>query len=285
MKRLIKLTFSLTAILVLLMCFSLGVSAEYTYSEDGVYIYDDYEDLSSSERDELIELATQYHNKTGYNIGLVISYDLGGKSSMRYSDDIYDEVFGINTDGVLVLVDNDEYYDYISTSGDAILMYDDVRIERIHNYGHSALKDEDYARALTLYINRMSEFYDDGVPSSNEGYAVNTDTSKLEYIGEDDAVTFFDVVTICFVSLIGFAIAWLIAFFAVKGAYKFKSAPSAREYIDPGETFFSKKTDTFIREYTTSYRVSSSSGGGRSGGSSTHRSSSGGTHGGGGHRR
>ena len=53
------------------------------------------------------------------NICIVITDDIGSKSPMEYVDDFYDD-YTINTDGVLLLINNDTKIDWISTSGSAI---------------------------------------------------------------------------------------------------------------------------------------------------------------------
>lgn len=274
MKKLSYFLFTVISVIVLASV-TVPVAAE-SYSSDTVYIQDDNYHMSDDEVTAVASKAEAFSQKTGYNIGIVISDDIMGYSAETYSDDIYDDVFGINTNGVLILLNNDTYIDHISTSGDAILMYDDYRIEQIHEYAHSSLVKELFCQSLEEYIDRMDYYYDSGIPDSNEGYYVDTDSSTLARESDIMGSVVFSMI---------FAVAtFLISFFSIKARYKFKSVPSATTYIDNKDTFLRDRSDIFLRQYTTSHRIESSSSGG-GGGSSVHRSSSGGTHGGGSHHR
>ena len=59
--------------------------------------------------------------------------------------------------------------------------------------------------------------------------------------------------------------------------YKKRAPVSARRYMDGSLTRFTQRGDVFVREYTTSHRISSSSSGGsRHSGGGGHRSGGGG---------
>ncbi len=267
-----------TLFIVLMMMLPLSVSAE-TYSSGKVLIMDEWNYLSDDEMQRTIEKAQSFSDKTGYNVGFVISDDIGSKNEVEYGDDIYDEVFGINTDGVLFLINNDTLYDYIGTSGEAILMYDDYRLDCTLDDVYDTTVAGDYDEAFSVFINTLTGYYEAGIPDSNEGFYVDEETSTLER-----AINYGPFVMIGFV---GFLIAGGICYGVIWSSYRFKSAPSARCYVDKNDTVYRDRSDTFIRQYTTSHKIdtSSSGSGRRSGGSSVHRSRSGGSHGGRSRRR
>ena len=273
-----KYSFLTLLFIFLITLAPLSVNAE-TYSSGKVHIEDEWSALSEEDMNAIIADATEFSEITGYNVGFVISYDIGTKNEVEYGDDIYDDVFRINTDGVLFLINNDTLYDYIGTSGEAILMFDDNRLDITLDNVYDPTVDGNYVLAFDIFTDTLLDYYYRGIPDSNEGYYVDENTSTLE-----KAINYMPII---FMGFIGFLIVGIISYVVICSSYKFKSAPSARCYTDRNETLFRDRSDVFLRQYTTSHKISSSSGGssGRSGGSSVHRSRSGGSHGGRSRRR
>ena len=251
--------------------FSLSVFAANTPFIDDYAGY-----LTEGQMSELQQKAQELSDETDFNIGIVLTEDIEGKTPTAYADDIYDNRFGINTDGFLLLINNDTKEDWISTSGNGILYYSDNRIDSIHNSSKQYLIDGQYYQAVSTYLDNFKYYYEKGIPSSNEGYYVNTDNGTLE---KNRGVTAKSVGMATLVAIITI----LITVFIIVRRYKFHDNTLANAYLDRNESELRVKTDTFVREYTTSVHIESSSGGG--GGSSTHMSSGGGTHGGGGSSR
>ncbi len=232
--------------------------------------------LTSDEIFELEAQAQMLSDETGYNIGIVLTDDIGSKSPMEFSDDYYTEMFGNNIDGFMILINNDTKTDWISTAGDAIMMYSDERISNIHSDSKQMLIDEEYYDALAQYLNSFEYYYLEGYPSENEEYYLNTETGKIEIIKDKGRYTL--------VSLIIALAVGGITILIIVNRYKFHTIPSAECYLNGDDTEIKENSDVFLREYTTSVRIQSNSGSG-GGGSSTHFSSSGGTFGGGGSSR
>lgn len=270
-----KLCFMLSLFTAVVMLLPVAVSAK-EYKSEKVYISDSFNHLTETELDEVAEKAESFAEKTGYNVGVVITDDIGSKSEVAYSDDSYEKVFGKNVDGVMILINNDTYVDHISTARNAIIMFDDRRIASILAYAHGNLKDENFAAAIDDILYKMNEFYDEGEPESNSDYYYNDITDEIERK--------FPIGTFLMIFVPVFLVSSVVIFFCIKMSYRFKKAEAARVYMNSSATFFREKSDTFIREYTTSHRISSDSSGGGGGGfsgSSTHHSSGGGTFGGG----
>ena len=273
-----KITAFISVLVISLTLFSVSVSAK-RYDEGKVFVSDKESYLSDSEFDNIVDTAEKLSDKTGYNVGIIITDDIGSKSPVAFSDDGYMDVFSKNSDGFMILINNDTYEDHISTSGNAILMYSDARSRNILDSAGSYLKEEDFYSALKTMLTKFDSYYDAGVPSENEGY------TKADI--EDAVGKGINILHQLSISFVIFIVVSIITFFIVKSSYRFKTAESARTYVNQSETFFREKSDTFIREYTTSHKISSDSSGGgsrggsgRVGGSSVHRSSGGGSFGG-----
>lgn len=260
-----KISSILLATLLIFVCI-ITVSAEANDVYDDAGLFYESEAIQNS--------IDEFKEATGWNIAIVTTDDSNGKSSMAYADDFYDELFGINTDGILYLIDMDNRENWISTSGEAILYIDDDRIERILDKTTPNLSDGDFDGAAIAFIQTTAKYYRDGIPDSNKDYTIDRDGEYVRKPNYDAAIPAIVI------ALIAAGIGVII----VVVRYKIHSTPSANVYMDQRETSFRDRRDLFIREYTTQVHIDrDSGGGGRSGGgSSTHHSSSGGCHGGGG---
>ncbi len=278
-----KITAFISVLVISLTLFSVSVSAK-RYDEGKVFVSDKESYLSNSEFDDIVDTAEKLSDKTGYNVGIIITDDIGSKSPVAFSDDAYMDVFTKNSDGFMILLNNDTYEDHISTAGNAILMYSDARLMNTLDSAGSYLKEEDFYSAIKVMLGKLDSYYDAGVPSENEGY---TTKDIYDATGQDFLGRLINIVHRLGILFVIFIVVSIITFFIIKSSYRFKTAESARTYVNKSETFFREKQDTYIREYTTSHKISSSSSGGgsrggsgRVGGSSVHRSSGGGSFGG-----
>ncbi len=218
-----------------------------------------------------------------FNIGIVITDDIGSDKSdygvMDFTDVYYEDYCGKNTDGILLLINNDNKYDWISTSGGCIDMFHDIK-EDIFDALYDYLVDGNYNLACQRFVQEVKYY------------------SEQEYVHYDDYDYYFDdeetegIFSLLFVSLFVAIIAVAIYAGIINTGYKMKTNVTAANYKLANSLSFSENSDTFIRTYTTRRTVSSSSSGSRSrsGGGSrssgrSHRSSGGGRHGGGGRRR
>ena len=211
----------------------------------------------------------------GFNICILITDDVGADKSdygiMDFTDCYYDEYCGNYSDGILLLINNDNKYDWFSTSGNCIK--DDDILDALYDY----LVDGNYNLACQRFVQEVKYY------------------SEQEYVYYDDYDYYFDdeesegifslVIFSFFVAIISVA----IFTGSLNSGYRMKKNVSAADYKLKNSLAFSQNTDTYLRTYTTTRTVSSSSSSGRRSGSRSsgrsHRSSSGGRHGGGGRRR
>lgn len=250
--------------------------------------------INSDDINELIQ-------KTSEELQMNIFIYIAGSSDYNrtdyqiecFADDYYDKYFGEDTDGILYYLDLSGHapaYDYINTSGKAILLYQ-KNIDNIFTYldyylpaSGQTIYSEDIETAIKTFLKLIEDY------SSTNSINYYHDKSSGKYIFTDNNEFIISAhkpikynisfIVICFVTGVLTAI---IVYISVKYRYKFKKSQNPLVYVKNEKTVFNKKSDMFIRTYTTKHKIQTNSGGshgGHSGGSH-----SGGGHGGGGHHR
>lgn len=226
-------------------------------SSGSVYLEDRAELWSPEERNTLLEEAAKLAETYGISVALATTDNSMGKTSEAYIDDMTDEQFGINTDNVGFLIDMQNRRIHISTSGKAIDVLNDNRIEKMLDRTFDQVSDEKYFKAAQVFIKDVGNYFE------KEGPNELSATDALAGIGVGGA------------SGLGF-------FTKTKKKYQKKAKPKNFQYVNNLVGGFSPVRGTLLNKRVTSTKIASSSGGSSGGGSSTHTSSGGGTHGGGG---
>ena len=229
-------------------------SAFASYNDNMVYDYDD--SLTDSEEATVNKAIREAVDKYEMNICIVITDDIGSKSPRFYAYDLYYVLYGINTFGVLLLINNDTKKDWISTSGSAIKKYHDSDIQLMFDDITPKLQNDDFKGASLAFIDSLK----------------NTHSSNYDWISAFGISFGISAIIVIIIGLL------------ITSHYKLHNTISAANYVCTNKTKMHESRDDFIRQYVTKVRIETNSGGG-GGGTSTHRSSSGGTHGGGGRSR
>ncbi len=263
-------------------------------------ISDTYGFFDEDELDGLTMLVQEKAEELDMNIFVFIAgSECSGYPDYKtqcFSDDTYDEMYGEDTDGVFYFMDfsgKKPAYDYISTSGKAVLMYE-KNIQSIHDACQSLLPpstvsdyseySDDVANTISQFLTQLDYYYKDK-PS---GYYHDESSDKYFYYKGDNLVVSYSPPLSVRMRPLLFAIpagiiSALIFYFVTKSRYKFKSSANPVAYVSHDETQFIQKDDRFIRTYTTKTKIETNSGGSHSGGGGGHSSSGG--HGGGGSHR
>ena len=262
-------------------------------------IEDNRELFSSVDCSEIERMIESYSEKLQMNLYIFVAGSEYSHNSDRdteiFADNTYDRIFGENTDGVFYYLDmsgKSPAYDYVSTSGKAVLMYQDnlkSMLNEMNTYLPASGQPveaseirtaiEHFCKLLTtrqITKHGISSYYRDKSSGKNFYY------SKGEYIVSKSAPPFFKVVTLAVSCVIGIIVG-VICFFSIKSSYKFKSSAGTRNYVSENTSRFTHRSDTFIRTYTTKHHIQTNSGG--SGGSGGGGHSFDGGHGGGGSHR
>lgn len=267
--RKFKLLFALLLIFI-------GINSVCAF-DNNVKVYDYAQVLSTSEESNLKQMANNYINKYNIDMALVTVKHHTKSSTKVYAEDFYDyNGFGMgNTkDGIIFVIDFTFGYTdiYISTTGQAIRMYDDYRINKMLD-NIAAQKDNGYYLMFNSFIQTASSYASMGVPSSNSNTIINNNGDILYK-------EIFPWGTIIIVSII---IPTIIIGILIAKNRMVKKSTNAKYYLKNGSVVISTKADRFVTTHTTSVRINDSSSSG-AGGSSTSRGSSGVSHGGGGRR-
>ena len=237
-------------------------------------VYDFADLFTDKEEQELYSQITKYISSYKMDLAVVTINENNKYRAQDYADDFYDyNNFGINKsrDGVLFLIDMDTRQIHMTTTGQAIKMYDDKRIDDALDLVYQHMTDQEYYTGTIKFINRISEDANSGVPSSNKNMVIDKD-GNVHIIKR---VNWFLLVIISLiVSII------TIVILAAKNKLV-RKATTAEEYLDKDSVKINGQ-DVFLSTHTTKHKIDHSSSGG-SGGSSYHGGSSGMSHGGGSH--
>lgn len=148
-----------------------AVAAENTYY---YALLDDYDDvLTDEEETEVLDVLSKAADKSGYNIGVVITNDLKGMTDREYTENYLDMNFGRTSDSIVLMILNthnnpsyDKYVDWISVSGKAEKKLGG-KSTNIFNSFYDSLGKNGYALALGTFANNVVKY-------SGNGSAVTT---------------------------------------------------------------------------------------------------------------
>lgn len=238
-------------------------------------VYDFAELLTPSEEEQIYNRVQKFINKTNLDLAVVTINDNNKFSAMEYADDFYDyNDFGTDSEysGVLFLVDMDTREIYMSTTGKAISMYSDYRIDMTLDAIYQDFSNENYLNGITKFVAIIENYDTMGLPSNKDSkYAIN---NSGEVYRKFPWLIVFGIPSVITAIVIGILIS--------KNKLV-RVATSSREYLDKDSLKIKTVSDRLVSTNTIAVpRSSGSSSGG--GGSSRHSGSSGRSHGGGGHR-
>ena len=206
-------------------------------------------------------------------------YGVSDYYSKIYAQDFYYyNRFGIGKtyDGFILLIDMSNRYIYMATKGNAILTFDDYRIDMITEVAYNYLKNGNYFEGYKAMLEKATSYAKDGIPDSNKYYCIDDNGDYYKCKEAPKSVNWG-------ISLIsGLGISLIVAFIHTRKYRGIKLATNANTYLK--NTNIDTKTDQFLTTFTSRVRRShdsGGSGGGHGGGSSTSHGS-GGSFGGGG---
>ena len=255
------------------------LNTPYVDAEEKIYDYSNA--LTEQEKKELKNKIDEYIKQTNMDMVILISehpytYDSANET---FAVDFYDyNDFGIefeNYSGVILFrntYQEDPYFN-IYTFGNAQLYYPFETCETILDDIYYDLKNHNYLRGFSTFIDEMSDYARYGIPYDMRGYAVDKDG----YLIEKYAVPYIEI------TMIALIITIIIMIILITKNKMVVTATNAHEYLDRKSINYTWLQDDLINTHTTSYTTSSSSGGGGGFGGSSGGSSGGG-HGGGGGR-
>lgn len=255
-------------LIILFTLFFVSISL-FSTAEEKAFVLDGATLLSSSEKAALEEMLSYISANQSMDIVVATTDTFGDSSARAFADDLYDNNnygYGIDKDGILLLVGMSEHEYYISTSGLAISFFSDSTIRRIGDEIAPLLTSSDYYDAFTKFASLSNE----KITREREKEKSNT-TITIEKE---------EVFTSSFL-LLAFSVSFIISLIIViimKGKLKsVKTKNEADDYIKRDSLNLTKSNDMFLYHTITRTEIPKEN-------SSTHTSSSGRTHGGGGGR-
>ena len=197
------------------------------------------------------------------DIVIVTILDAEGKSSMTYADDYYGyNGFGIgpNYDGLLLLLDMDNREFFITTSGSAIKIFNDAKIDNMLENIYRYVTKADYARGARVFLDDVDQHLTGKTPKIFQW--------SWEFFG------------------LGFFVILVVMGSIIMNHKKdLMTTPSAKNYINEAVCDLSQSNDIFLHSNTRRIALNNNSGPkSSSNGSTTRTSSSGRTHGGSGRK-
>lgn len=240
----------ITTITIVLSLASSNVMAMETNNVKDYLGYLNEEEVISIQKE--IDYIKEEH---GLDTVIVITDDVENKSSMAYADDFYDyNGYGVgeNKSGTLLLINMADREVWMSTTGDAIFLFSDNRIDKIIESATEDLSREYYNETIGGYLENINKYAD---------------------------YNFFSAI-IEFVSNIFFWIAVLFGSTFITGIYVFNSQYNSTvtkdTYLSSDGFKLINKRDMFIKKVVNKKPKP------KDNDSSTHSGSSGRSHGGGG---
>ncbi len=230
--------------------------------------------LTDAQEAVLEEQIDQIRTQRQMDVVLLLKQGIGNSSPQYYAADYYDQGgygLGESKDGVLFLLSMNSRDYFTLTTGLAMDVFTDARLDRMHEEIVPYLSNGEYFTALEKYLHRLDTIMRMGVPE-------NTEAEFSIYTPAERANQLFPIVLI-----VALAIS-LITVFVMKGQLKtVRRKNEATSYVQNGSFHLTRANDIYL--YTTTHRrkietESHHGGGGGGGGRSNFSGSSGTSHGG-----
>ncbi len=255
-------------------------------------VKDDLNFLTGEELSQIQSEIDQTVFEHNLDIVIVITDDTEGKSSRDFADDYYDyNGFGVGTDasGLLMLINMYERELWISTTGEAISIFTDGRIDNILDEVAPYLSEENYYQASMRFISQVKLYAMMGAPTAPAPGTPNNHQGESPYYPDYSSPSYsywekaLRIMTTPIVYLVGIILA-IIGVVIASSGNKGKVTIDNRTYEGIGSFQLLDKRDDFINQTVTRTRIPKNNASSGGGGSSVHRGSSGRSHGGGGRK-
>lgn len=254
-----------------------SLQSAYAAAEDSKVV-DDADLLSYDEEQEIQSMLDEFAGESGWTLFAVTTDDANGMTSEEYADDYVDQN-AFEENGVCFLIDMDNREIYMSTTGSAIRILTDHRIDSIMDDSYEYAGDGEYAKCFETMIRETEDSFHEGIESGQYNY--DRDTGEISKA--PNRLTVWDML----ISLIAAAAAGGAVIAVIAGKYRLKFGGWQYDFKSNSRLDLTNKTDRLVNTFRTAHHIQRDSGGGSGSSgarSTTHHSSGGGTHGGGGHK-
>lgn len=262
---------------VVLSVSAFSLQPAYAAAEDSKVV-DDADLLSYDEEQEIQSMLDEFAEESGWTLFAVTTDDANGMTSEEYADDFVDQN-ALEENGVCFLIDMDNREIYMSTTGSAIRILTDHRIDSIMDDSYEYAGDGEYAKCFETMIRETEDSFHEGIESGQYNY--DRDTGEISKA--PNRLTVWDML----ISLIAAAAVGGAVIAVIAGKYRLKFGGWQYDFKSNSRLDLTNKTDRLVNTFRTAHHIQRDSGGGSGSSgphSTTHHSSGGGTHGGGGHK-
>lgn len=258
----------------LMLCIGAGRYPVSAYAAS-VSIVDDAGLLDDAGKERVQSLLDSLKEESGWTLIALTTADAGGKTAEEYADD-YVDAHAYEEDGVCFLIDMDNRQIHMTTTGSAIEMLTDERIDDILDSAYSYAGDENYTECFAQMIEGTRNYFEQGIEAGQ--YTYDRDTGKI--IKAPNRLTAFDILLALFCG----AAAGGTVIAVIAGKYRLKIGMWKYDFHGNSKLSLSREDDRLVNQFVTHHHIqrdNGNHGGGSQGQSTVHTSSGGGTHGGG----
>lgn len=211
--------------------------------------------LSNDEENNLKDKIKEIKDKYKYDIVILTTSDTEGKSSQDYADDFYDyNGFGYDekNSGLLLLINMEERFINIYTTGDAIENFSTEKLDNILDDIYEDISNGNYYEASDMFLDKV------------EGSLKIIKNKNIIVLSISLIISMIIAAAICFI---------------IRYKYTHGSSVSGMNYLKNDSVNFLARRDQYITSHTTRRKIERNNGGSGGSSSGTHVSSSGTSHG------
>lgn len=146
---------------------SIWLGSQPVWAAEGARVFDDAGLFTGDETTKLETRIDEVRDAQNVDVAVLTVEDAEGKTAEEYADDFYDSHgLGVGEDasGLLLSIDMDNREIYISTSGYALRVLTDARIEKVLDAAYDSVADGQYAEGALEALDSIENYLELGVP-------------------------------------------------------------------------------------------------------------------------
>lgn len=273
------------------ICFSVAAFISFSqvspiWAAEGTRVFDEAGLFSAEEVQELETRIDEVRDSQDADLAVLTVEDAQGESAESYADDFYDSHgLGVGDDasGILLSIDMDNREIYVSTTGYAMKVLTDARVEKVLDAAYDSVADGNYAEGALGAIDSIENYLEMGVPAGQYTQVREEKKHSLEW---------YEVLF----AAVAAAIVAALPCFSVMRQYKMQkehrqSLGFHMAYRADSALHFVQNEEQFVNRSVVTRRIpknpgpgASGASGGSAGRTTIHQGSSGRMHGGGGRK-
>lgn len=204
-------------------------------------IYDFGELIDDTKEEEIYFKITEFIEKYDIDLFFVTTNEDTLKIPKNYLDDFFEyNFFGLGTsrDGIGFYIDLYNREVTTTTSGKAILYYDDERLDHMLDL----LTTEDgFEKGIDSVIKILADYMEEGIPKSNENVTIDREGNIIEIRKVNWPISI----------IVALIVASIATGVTISGYKQIKNKTNANDYVDKNSIKFYLPIDTFVHTYTT----------------------------------